>query len=287
MQLSRRSHGCSPAIERKRAVREFLLSRRRRFCRPRTMEFYDWCLSKLLGERLPAERADLDEVLGSDSLSETSNLTLLRGLKVFFRWTSKTYRMPNPLADDEELPRTGRHRRLPCYYTKSEVAHYWAACRLPIERAITRLLLDTGLRIGEAWRVTRHEAERGGVIRVDEEGKTGARDVPVSEAVRLQLLTLSFRNELWIGKRGPLQLRGLQRVVTRVARRANLPGGPHVLRHTFAVHYLLGGGDLVSLQRILGHSDIGTTRIYLELLGEDVKNQHQRFTPVNRLLTAA
>lgn len=262
-----------------------MLSRRQRYCRPRTLEFYLWCVDKLEGLYLPVRRDDLDLVLGADELHDVSRWTLARGLRVFFRWASARYNVPNPMAEDLP-PGRARRRHLPIYYTEGEVRRFWQACSTPLQRCAAELLLDTGLRIGEAWRLTRRQVERGGVVRVDEDGKTGARDVPISDRVRLDLLQLGHRDELWVGKRGPLRLRGLQRAITSSARAAGLPGGPHVLRHTFAVHYLLGGGDLVSLQKILGHADISTTRIYLELLDDDVQQQHRKFSPIERLLTA-
>lgn len=279
----RRTIGCAPYVSRSRAIREFLASRRRRHCRDRTLEFYEWCLYKLDGESLPLEPEQLDDQLTRGQLSIVSTATLERGLRVFFRWVRWRYRVPNPMDRDETPPRPTRHH-LPTYLTENEVQRFWGACHTTVQRAAAELILDTGLRIGEAWRVTRRDVERGGVIRVSEAGKSGPRDVPISDAVREFLLRTSGEETLWPGRRGPLHLRGLQRAITQPLRAARLPGGPHVLRHTFAVHYLLGGGDLVSLQRILGHRDISTTRTYLELLDDDVRRQHQRFTPVARLL---
>jgi integrase/recombinase XerD len=51
---------------------------------------------------------------------------------------------------------------------------------------------------------------------------------------------------------------------------------PHVLRHTFAVNYLVNGGDIRSLQKILGHSDLSTTEIYLDFTDEMVKKQYRK-----------
>lgn len=56
---------------------------------------------------------------------------------------------------------------------------------------------------------------------------------------------------------------------------------PHSFRHTFAKTYLLNGGDLISLQAILGHSNISTTRGYLNLNEKEVKNQHMLYNPLD------
>lgn len=51
---------------------------------------------------------------------------------------------------------------------------------------------------------------------------------------------------------------------------------PHILRHSFAVHCLKSGMNLRTLQKILGHSVINTTQIYLDVSGEDIKEDFRK-----------
>ena len=69
-----------------------------------------------------------------------------------------------------------------------------------------------------------------------------------------------------------MSYQGFYKLVKKYGERAEIHKKvtPHMLRHTFAVHRILAGMDIVSLQKILGHSSINTTRIYLELTQEDV-----------------
>lgn len=55
----------------------------------------------------------------------------------------------------------------------------------------------------------------------------------------------------------------------------------HTWRHTFAKNYLLNGGDIFSLQKILGHADIATTKNYLHLNEKEVKLQHAKYNPLD------
>jgi integrase/recombinase XerD len=60
---------------------------------------------------------------------------------------------------------------------------------------------------------------------------------------------------------------------------------PHILRHSFARAFLANGGDVFTLQRILGHSpsSLQVTRRYVRLLDEDIRAAHRRASPLDRL----
>lgn len=84
----------------------------------------------------------------------------------------------------------------------------------------------------------------------------------------------------------PLTKSGIQQMLRRYGRRAGITGvrcSPHTFRHTFAKNYILNGGNIFSLQKILGHSSLASVRSYLNLFASDIKRQHQRFSPVDNL----
>ena len=58
---------------------------------------------------------------------------------------------------------------------------------------------------------------------------------------------------------------------------------PNTFRRGFAVEFLRNGGDVFTLQQILGHSSLEMTRRYVKFLDEDLKSAHLRFSPGDRL----
>ena len=83
-----------------------------------------------------------------------------------------------------------------------------------------------------------------------------------------------------------LDKRNVARIIERAATRAGLGERhvhPHLLRHTFATHFIKNGGDPFTLQRLLGHSAIKTTMIYVNLAGVDLEQAHAKASPVDRL----
>jgi integrase-like protein len=68
----------------------------------------------------------------------------------------------------------------------------------------------------------------------------------------------------------------------RLRSRARLTGkriSAPIFRHTFAVRYLMLGGDIFSLQELLGHEDISTIKNYMHLNDVNVQTQKRKFSP--------
>ncbi len=148
------------------------------------------------------------------------------------------------------------------------------------DSAVLALLYGAGLRISEALSLTAAEAppETGGALRVT--GKGGkTRLVPVLPAVgravaayvRLAPFRLAPEGPLFRGvKGGPLSPRIVQLTLQRLRGALGLPetATPHALRHSFATHLLGSGGDLRTIQELLGHANLSTTQVYTSVDAE-------------------
>jgi integrase/recombinase XerC/integrase/recombinase XerD len=83
----------------------------------------------------------------------------------------------------------------------------------------------------------------------------------------------------------PLTETAIASLFRRIALKANIPRlHIHLLRHTFATNYLIGGGDSLTLQRILGHETLEMTRRYVDQVASQVTVLRVRYSPVDRLV---
>jgi integrase/recombinase XerC len=143
------------------------------------------------------------------------------------------------------------------------------------DAAILALLYGSGLRISEALGLKPADLDSGDAITVTGKGRK-QRGVPVLPQVQKLIAAyvalcpfdLSDQGPLFVGaKGGPLSPRIVQLAVTRLRGALGLTESatPHALRHSFATHLLARGGDLRSIQELLGHASLSTTQVYTEV----------------------
>lgn len=163
--------------------------------------------------------------------------------------------------------------------------------------AIVITLLDTGLRVSELCRLKLGNAWLGdGMLKVIGKGNR-ERLIPIGKQVQRVLWRYvdTYRPEpatpvldfLFLTRDGrPLTKDRVEKIIARYGKKAGLQGircSPHVFRHTAAVKFLRNGGDVFSLQRLLGHASLEMTRRYCELADMDVKKAHMTASPVDNL----
>jgi integrase/recombinase XerD len=162
------------------------------------------------------------------------------------------------------------------------------------DKAIILVLLDTGLRLGELSRLQIQDVSlETGEIRVLPYGqgkKTAGRVVHLGKAGRRSLWRyLAARDPLsddplfLNDKDQPISEGAIKQLCRRLGARAGIKSvHPHRFRHTFAIQYLRNGGDVFTLQRLLGHKSLDMVKNYLELAQTDAATAHQRASPVDR-----
>ena len=266
---------------------EWLMTRRHRLANS-TMDAYSLSLRKLM-ERCPdamPTATELSITVWDNSLSLSSKSAIYRALKTFWRWGVQNKSLPDIwVADDIGQPNP---RVIPRALSDAEIDLLLdTLADGSEEEAMISTILDTGVRVGELASLTRSSIRQR---TLDVRGKIGDRSVPVSPHIRQMLWDLSGADGvIWRSRvtQRPLSIAGVQYRITRALRAADFDppkAGPHMLRHTFALNYILGGGDVFSLQAILGHTTVNTTMIYVHMGATQSGDQHERYSPMaNRL----
>lgn len=232
---------------------------------------------------------------GVSAASRARGLAAVRGLMRFLmkrgligetaatgvRAPRQERRQPRPLARSDAKAVT-EMAAIPV----SERTPDWTAAR---DHALFLLLYAAGLRIGEALGLTRAAAPLAETLSVL--GKGGKqRIVPVLPAARRAVdayLTAcphvtDSEDALFLGERGgPLADGVARRRMRGIRRQLGLPesASPHALRHSFATHLLEAGGDLRTIQELLGHAGLATTQRYLGVDRERLLNAYAAAHP--------
>lgn len=168
-------------------------------------------------------------------------------------------------------------------------SHPWENLR---NQALLVLIYGCGLRISEALNLSYGERPKPDniSIRITGKGKK-QRDAPILPLIEnaiqqyIQAAPFDFKDDdpLFKGVRGGrFTARQVQMIVEKCRRSMGLPDTvtPHAFRHSFATHLLAAGGDLRTIQELLGHTSLSSTQIYTEIedteLGRIYKNAHPR-----------
>jgi integrase/recombinase XerC len=202
----------------------------------------------------------------------------LSAVKTFYRWLAEREGFEPTAVLSTRAPKF--HKKLPRPLAQDAAVELlevvatqpkedWITAR---DEAVITLLYGCGLRISEALSLTRADVPLPDVLRI--KGKGGKeRIVPVLPAARsvvdryLSLYPgiLEPHDPVFRGVRcGPLSARMIQKTMENARMQLGFPATatPHAMRHSFATHLLNAGGDLRSIQELLGHASLSTTQAY-------------------------
>lgn len=231
-------------------------------------------------------------------ISPRSISRILSGVRTFYKFLSLEHEIENDPCELLESPARGEH--LPDVLTVEEIDQLIAAIDMTKpegqrDRAILETLYSCGLRVSElcGLRISNLYLDEG-FIRVHGKGKK-ERLVPISDTAIMEL-------KLWFTDRDQLHIKpGHEDYVFVSCRRGTALSritifhiikvlceatgirttvSPHTFRHSFATHLLEGGANLRVIQELLGHENIDTTEIYLNIdrhhLRQQILDHHPR-----------
>ena len=224
----------------------------------------------------------------------------LRSLRIFFSWLICEEIIETNPFERVKIPRPPR-KVIPTFSDTQiqELLKVMNTKTLGGFRNFTIILtlLDTAMRVSELCNLKLNNVWlEEGVIKVLGKGNK-ERLIPIGKQVQRCLWRYINRCRpepvgincgflFLTGDGRPLNKDRVEKIMSYYGEKAGIKGvrcSPHTLRHTAAVRFLRNGGDVFSLQRILGHASLEMTRRYCEMADADVKRAHLMASPVDNL----
>lgn len=292
------------------AVRSFLLHKRALNLSPRTIEFYQECIKHF--ERTFQEQnltIDLPRITAKQikdhyihymldhHLADNTVNNRIRACKTFFRFLFEEGIVTTPIC--EQFTMIKAEKKMIQTLTKEQLL---TLLQQPNRKTFTGLrdytimllLFETGMRISECLSLEIDDIflkERELIIRMGKGRKS--RRVPIQKTcVHVLEQYLAERGDvntkaLFINIEGEgIGKRTIQENIQEYGKAAGIEGvrvSPHTFRHTMAKFYIINGGDIFTLQKILGHSTLDMVRYYVELFSTDIQDQHRKYSPVENM----
>lgn len=236
---------------------------------------------------LEAYMAELDRrgYAGTTRRRKTSSI------KSFFGFL-KQYGYTNNNIAERLIPPEREHKE-PRVLSKREYQALLRACSHDIrDAAIIELLLQTGIRLSELARLSLDDIDlprrvskdpmNTGTLLVHGKGRKERTITLNYKACKALKAWLKMRpevdsNSLFVSKfREPMSARAYEYIVKKYLKEAGIKGASvHTLRHTFATHHVAKGTSLRTVQEALGHADLKTTSIYVQLAREVMNKELQ------------
>jgi integrase/recombinase XerD len=247
--------------------------------------------------------------------SERTIQTYARSARAFFHWLMRRETIAQNPFDRVVFPKVGRP--LIQTITTEEFEQLLLACAPPHEtgpfaeraavrnRAILWLLYDTGIRVSELTHLHVSDLDRKkGVVTVLGKGAKERRvalgqnclrnlsyylDKHRPDAEELAEWSSAGEDHLFLSEtRQPLTKNGMEMLFKRLRTRAGITDkrvSPHILRHTFAMNYLIKSNDPFSLQELLGHEDLTTVLNYIHMNDTILQEQKRKYSPGDHIPT--
>jgi len=291
-------------------VSNFLLHCKNRNLSRRTIEFYEYSLQQMHKNFqdqnqslnpftvtfLELQQYFIGYMVNKPLAPQTMN-GRIKSCKTFFAFLFKNQFLPHNAAKSLALVKVAKD--VIHTFTNDQLLQL---IRLPDQKTFTGLrdytimivLLETGIRIGELLTLTLQDVNlKEKELRIHPGKGNKARNVPFQKTCAKVLQTYMTErgnakiDALFISlENAPLHIRSIQDRMTDYGKTARITGvrvSPHTFRHTMAKMYIRNGGDPFSLQQILGHSSLEMVHTYVRLFSNEVREQHQKYSPVEHI----
>ena len=183
-----------------------------------------------------------------------------------------------------------KEKKLPVVLSREEVTRIFDYIGNLKHSVMLKITYSAGLRVSETAHLRISDIDSSRMqIRVDQGKGRKDRYTLLSERLleELRHYYRRYKPTIWLfegqNKGTPISVRGIQKAFKQAKKRAGIkkPATVHTLRHSFATHLLEDGTNIFTIQRLLGHSSLRATSVYIHLQREDLK---KIVSPLDRTL---
>lgn len=295
-------------------IKKFLMVKMVNGCTKRTIEYYSSSLRRGLariGKNAPDVTADdirwYIALRIKDGVSATTCNNELRAMSSFFEWMREEEIIRrNPVVKAGKI----KHQKTKKYaFTEEDIERMRAKLRTWREKAMFEMLLSTGCRVSELTMIRIDDINEDGSVEILGKGQK-YRKVYINARARVAVenylgerkdenpflfakSTMSFKSAsnfgpaktaLWykypklVSPDQPTTNSTIEHLIREIGGRADVENAhPHRFRRTCATMALKRGMSLELVSKMLGHENVGTTQIYLDLNDDDLKQAHRKF----------
>lgn len=294
-------------------IDRFIIAKKVKGCTERTLRFYRTELRKILLLRIRKKvseiKADditlyLAEREYRDGVSSVTADNELRVLRSFFSWLRiEEHIAKDPCERIERIRHKGTKKKA---FSENEIEDMRWACKTNKERAIIETLLSTGCRVSELVQIKKSDINNDEmtVHGKGEKDRTVYLSAKAQKAIKMYLnereddnpylfpkmlsapeikatgrnMKESYKDKRNIKPEGHMDKSSIEQSVRRIKKRAGVEEAyPHKFRRTCATMALRRGMPIEHVSRMLGHEQLSTTQIYLDMTDDDLKAAHKKY----------
>lgn len=294
------------------AIQQFLYAKRSQRLSTHTLRDYERTFRKFLDTlpaNIPVSEITPNHVRKFMASLNCSKKTLLNthvGLSSLWSWMVKENLCESNIMKKVDRPRPEVRAILP--FSQEEVKKLFLSIERSVvysrkgkrdsshrlkdywrNRAIMLILLDTGIRASELCGLRFVDFIGGTRIRVFGKGSK-ERILPLSQSTISAIADYVEKERIPSNDSGDfifvtstgkkLRADDLYHRIIKIGERIGIHSNPHRFRHTFAINFLRNGGDIYSLQAMLGHSSLEMVKRYLAIARADIESAHRKASPV-------
>ena len=297
-------------------MKRFIMAKIARGCSPRTIKYYRESISRSLRTiGKPYNEITSDDVrlylalrVQRDKVSKATANNERRNMSSFYTWLqTEEILMRNPMSKVEQIKVNKTQKKA---FSQMELEQLRYSCKTAMETALIEVLISTWARVSEVAAIRIDEIDGNKLV---VHGK-GGKDRDVFLSPKAQLAVNNYLNErsddnpylfpnakyagdvkrfLKTGKRSDMPIwyknpelignghRGastIEATIRKIGKAAKVQNAhPHRFRRTGATFALRSGMPLLTVSKMLGHENIGTTQIYLDISNKELQIAHEKF----------